>query len=889
MGNEQLLEQVEKLLDRCNDLRERRLCRSGLKVAMEAKRFAKSNRLLRPYLHACWQMMDCALYCCETEIGIDHAMEIIALTESDEKAKKFQHDFGTDQDQYSAAHHCISGYSYLAILTAMRNGYNSPLVHGALDDGIHVCRRNGMGGDLDHFWVFAVNTSTDAGDYDMGEHYARLITSTHDGYSFCGYDLLGEVYVLQGKLSAAFDVLKTGAPTAKTFHNLLEAKIRLAHQVEELCLLSSREAELPNLLQEFGYPDGMPEIPSREENVYHHCHQTINDALRQTIHGNFAEAESILLDHERFLLAHDNLCNWFSIRIQRIASRLLAAESGDNSFTDTDQLADELRRRASKACQWSSIRSLDAMLHRTVRLNPLGIAFPIDIGPYATEGTPISHAQIKLAMPLLEQVIPEPKKPEEEKEKSPLELEIASWYVPLKPLWAEEEQHDEEQTEAPFPKADELAAAEQEVFDKILQFTPDTLTEEEFLAAANLLSRLRLFGELAKIVESWTWMKRMILHFPDRGRPLGGLAYHGLLHRLSAAAADIEPASLGLPEPEELEKWISDAFEKEPNRVGIATIAGMIFRAHGNNREAQRYFSRANQIDRLDTYVTTSLAELYAEAERPRDALATIELYIRAGGRNPGVLWQATQIAFDNEMPQEFLSYHAALMELQPPTLMLDGQRVWALCRTKQWHEALQGLDRFEEKLGSPSRDRLFVRALCLAELGDNAWSVMVDQALNHTKGIAEGIIGVLFDPSEMLWNHLRTDTGERREKFEQFLFERGVVPDDFFSPDKPLGDDVPTRNLYRCYQKQPLSSEISAYAGWIQIPAEDAAYTATWFVFADTPEEATALALESQSRCYPLPAEPTECVFLDSYPAERSQVIAQGKRLKPPSEDSSS
>jgi tetratricopeptide (TPR) repeat protein len=339
-----------------------------------------------------------------------------------------------------------------------------------------------------------------------------------------------------------------------------------------------------------------------------------------------------------------------------------------------------------------------------------------------------------------------------------------------------------------------------------------------------------------------------------------------------------------LPEPEQLEKWIAEAFEKEPNRAGIATVAGMIFRANDNKREAQRYFSRATQIDRLNDYATVQLAELYEEAERPKDALATIELYTRAGGRHPGLLWQATQIAFRNEMPQEFLSYYTAYTALQPSYPMLDAQRIGMLCRTEQWDEAIKGLDALDVALESLGRDRLFVRALCQAELGDESWSATVEQALQHTEGEMEGLVGTIFDPSEMLWNRLKTHA-----QFEQFLFERNLVPNEYFVSGEVNDDeeDLPVRNLYRCTLTQPLSSDIPTYAGWVQISPEESAYHAWWFVVADSPEEATALALAAQARCYPFPAESVECELLDIYSCKQPQVIVQARRFSPENETS--
>ncbi|MCL2743590.1 MAG: hypothetical protein FWE67_07050, partial [Planctomycetaceae bacterium] len=48
----------------------------------------------------------------------------------------------------------------------------------------------------------------------------------------------------------------------------------------------------------------------------------------------------------------------------------------------------------------------------------------------------------------------------------------------------------------------------------------------------------------------------------------------------------------------------------------------------------------------------------------------------------------------------------------------------------------------------------------------------------------------------------------------------------------------------------------------------------------ADTPEEATALALTAQARCYPIPAECVECEHIDSYASMHPRVVAQGKRF---------
>lgn len=919
MDNEQLNEQFGELYEKYDALGNEQLIGSAMKGAMEAKRFAKSHRMLIPYLHACFSVTNFSQSLFEPEIGADHALEIIALVESEEKARKFQHDY--DEDHYQYTVHWISACAYdnLAKHTAARNGYNSPVVHGAVDDGIHVCRRTGKLECVDCFREYAVEICYASGDYEMGEHYARLCATSQNTQNtsdrrYNGYEDLILLSILRGRFSAGLELLKKAIPFIELYGDPKEAGFELAHRAELLCLLSGREQDLPSLMDEMGHGGSMPEIPSRDENPLHHLNQTINEAARCTCRNDFVGAEKILAEEERFLLGQQTLSRWFGIRVQRIASLLLADEAGMTLDVNVDSLAEELRRRASKACEWSTISALDTMLQRRVRLNPLGIAFPIDIGPYATEGTPISISPLNLALPLVEKSdVAQPEKDAEKPEKSAFELEIDGWLASLEPLWTALAEHEQRQHQLyhqhqqqgqssefrpePFPQTEELEKRERDVFEKIVQITPKTqtgpngeeITEAEFLASTAPLTRMSLLRNLDRAGECWSWFKRMQKNFPDRGRPLSTLAYHGFLFRNRAEEQNVDFVALDLPSNEELEQWISKAFELEPNRAGIATVAGMIFRAHGNSREAQRYFSRANQIDRVNEFAAVSLAELYEEADRPKDAMATIELYTRAGGRHPGLLWEGMQIAFRNEMPQEFLLYFDAYHETQPSYPMLDAQRIWALCVLERFNEALAMLDVLDGQVNEPGKDRLFLRALCQAELGDAAWIETFEEAMKCNGETT--LIGIAYDPCQRLWSHVKklSEVDARRDDFVRFLFERGIVPDDVFMPDdekneEETTEEPPVKGYFRCILRQPLIPDVPAYAGWIRL--SDTAYLAIWLVLADDEEEAGRLALEAQTRCYPTSAELLEIEQLNSYYAQKSQVVGQGKRFQPTSDN---
>ncbi|MDR3109419.1 MAG: hypothetical protein LBU65_07000 [Planctomycetaceae bacterium] len=890
MNDEELQNQFEELYKKSWKDNDRQLEQTAFKRMLEAKRLAKSHRLLIPYIWACISITDFAQELFELEIGADNALEMIALLENEEKARKFQDNFDWDEYQYVVYRFLSCAYHSLATHTALQYGFNSQIVHGAIDDGFQVCRRTGNLESIHWFRDYATVICFASADYEMGEYYTRTNIRQNIEHRLCDhFRNLFDLCFLQGKFNAAWEVLMSAIPVIETSHEPMKLGHQIANRAECLCILTGRKSELPSLLKRMNFADGMPEIPTRDEQPARHLDRLYNDTLKLILRQKFEEAENLFAEEERFLLARENLKDWFDIRVRRIAARLMSNESGNEPKNDFDSLTLELRQRASKACQWSAILSLDAMLNRSVRLNPMGIPFPIDIGLYATAGTPLSGAQLELTLPLIEkpQERPEPKK--EESEKSPLELEAGSWLAVLQPLWDEFFAHLDSESSEPFPKAKELAAAEQNTLEKILQFTPESsMSEEEFLAVARPLYRMQYLKEPEQIKTVWNWFDRFRRYFTDCGRIISAWTYCAFCFRECLQTSGNDPDTIGLPNDTELEQQITKAFELEPNRTNIAETAGMIFKSHGNLREAQRYFARACQLNRLAEYATVQLSQLYERAERPKDALATIDLYLHAGGRHPGLLWQAMQISYRNDMPREFLLYYKTYTAEQTTNSMLEGQRIWAFAVQEQWNNVLNALNPLDELLSVHGRDQLFLRALCQAELGDASWTDTFDNALNTEETGVEGLVGANYDPCRQLWNHIAKlpETNASRTKFEQFLYERGLVPQTLLYHEEPENENIEQteRGYYRCTLKQPLDIKFPAYAGWIRIPSEDKEYIAPWRVLAENEEEAIRLSLEAQNRCYPLPAELLECEQIDTFNAHKSQVVIQECRYKPAS-----
>jgi hypothetical protein len=134
---------LEALFDSIRTLQEKCLIATALRTTLEARRLAKAERSLVPYLTANFYVMNLAQDLFDPDAGREAAIENIALLESAERARAFQPDY--DEAEYEGTVQWMSACSYdnLATATGMLQGYNSPGMQACIADGIAVCRRTG--------------------------------------------------------------------------------------------------------------------------------------------------------------------------------------------------------------------------------------------------------------------------------------------------------------------------------------------------------------------------------------------------------------------------------------------------------------------------------------------------------------------------------------------------------------------------------------------------------------------------------------------------------------------------------------------------------------------------------------------------------------------------
>src|SRR5688500_7174471 len=86
-------ERLDGLLAGVSALRERCLVQSAMRTTLEARRLAKAERRLVPYLMANFYVMNLAQDLFDPEAGREAAIENIALLESPERARAVQADY----------------------------------------------------------------------------------------------------------------------------------------------------------------------------------------------------------------------------------------------------------------------------------------------------------------------------------------------------------------------------------------------------------------------------------------------------------------------------------------------------------------------------------------------------------------------------------------------------------------------------------------------------------------------------------------------------------------------------------------------------------------------------------------------------------------------------
>jgi tetratricopeptide (TPR) repeat protein len=886
---EDLDQRIGELHEKAGEHLEACLFRSAYRVYGELKRLGKTEQRVIPYINAVFHQMDLAQSLLEPRVTRDNAVELIALLEDEERARQMQPDFPVAHYEAESAWMTACAYENLAEATGMLEGYNSEGMHQCITDGVEVCRRTGKLACVNCFREYAAQVYTAADDLDMALHHARVIAANTGPYPDRGDRRhLGArneswLMLLQGQLDAAeaslqrsvsfCDGERVSIPLSSRLHALIELEtVRLLAGKQDPAETTATLAAaapptltlpppqpLPPRVGEGSGVGGAGRLPVGERPDLE-LRWALGDAVRACVRGDHAAALSLLTDWDRRLSERHCLHDWFETRLRLIAVQRLAGHPEKAAA-----LARPLEQRARKAHDWLTVRRLARLLDPAEAPSPLALLAPLPSGPFAGAAVrpalhaPQTEAAVETGPPSEagEEAAPQ----EEGAEATPLEDFVGELAERLEAV-------EDEAEGSPEPDA---------ILDELLALPPAEVTHP--LDACRLLNFVRyLTGDGSRGEAVWAWAEAVAGPFVQHAAALSLL---GVLGDVLRSTPNERLAEL-IPR-ERVEGLLRQSLDLDPDDVGSFARAGAYFLSEGNFGEAERCLARGFRLQRGNGYLAQRLAEVYNQTERPRDALAVLDLCLREGCDDPQIAWEAALAAFRLDQYDVMLTYLDRFEEMTEADVWASIYRATALLELGRPEEAGAALDEAEQRdpekmlpvhilrgcaaaaLGQPERYRELLGRVLAVRLA--AVEYLTVSGLNQ-------LFGRLWKASACLG-----EGDPLRAELRARVLQTGLAPDELFEEVRERGEEAEGLKYYRCLVRQPLDDAwadspacLSEQEGW-------EAYRILWGVLAADEDEARRRVLEWQAQCYPLLARVEEVELEADGFTDRPGVVWQGGR----------
>ncbi len=863
MSDEEL-DDVDQRLDEIEErIREAsRLCynRSVIRIAREGRRLAKQEHRLIPFLSFSFHLINSADDVLDMKQGNDVAVEMIALLEDEELARSFQSDL--PMDEYEHTKWWLTGFTYkkLATLTGHAQGYNSDGMHQCISDGMTVCRRTGNLRDTLHFREFAVEVYRSADDLEMALHFARGSLHLQDAddanRKVASADDVATLLSLQGNIAAAVEMVQEGWQYCLEFHNPYLAKLNFLPLAREVLAVAGRQdllAKLPRIVTEDEVID-LPEdqllrIPPQDECPYFKYLRDQSLAVEVACAGNAEEAIRLLHPWDRQLHQEQCLNRWFGVRCRLIAACRMAGRL-DQART----LAKSCEDVARQSRDWLTLRRLKWLLDESVPVTPLAIVGVPDCGTFASrpafESTATHNTEI---------------------EPPSVETPVAGADSPLSPLITslyERLEDSEGESEAVAVIADELLAID-----------PASISDHD--DAGRLLHLVRFVTGAAQSRAVLAWAQRILEHHPAQPMILSMFA------ALAAHLRELPGADLDdVVSPERVEAMFRQSLDLDFDSPTNFARAGIYYVRQENFGEAERCLARSYRLDRTSPIVALSLAEVYSMTDRPRDALAVLDMALRDGADDPQLAWEAALRANNLEQFEAALAYLDRFESEMPDHAWTNHYRAFSLLELNRPAEALAALDReAQNNADAPYPTQLQrVTAFGLLKAKDEFRQQLMELLsipLTSVTYLSPAGLQRLF---HRLWASadLLTSDDPLRRVFEDFLVATGLAANDFFDAIRVPSDGSKPKGevqFFRVIVRQPLDQEWRTSPGCLASDQDWIAYSVAWGVLAADEADARQRVLEWQQRCYPLPAEVHEVESSEETYQDFPGIVWQGQR----------
>ena len=824
---EALFAQIDELTDLCK-------YSSAVRVANEIRRLAKSEGRLVEYIRALFVAMNYGVSCLDPETGRDHALELIAILENEDRARQLQPDLPEDEYDWYRSRFSSCAYDNFARAVANIQGFNSEGMHACINDGLQVCRRTGKLECLKCFREYAAEVYEAADDLEMALHNARLGIShldpgPHDR-RWVGVKEESRLLLLQGQIEEALAGLQRGWSMRETYHDPYAATIEGGMLMKVLLTLNGREAELsqwvtPELAAKFT-------SPPRGEYPWYDLRADMFESFFAFCAGDRTKAIQLLEHWDPLLRRQKCLDEWFHVRLQLIATLRYAGQT-----ERVPGMAKQLEASATEARDYLTLRRLKRVLDSAAYPTPLGLLGDVTVGPFAAPRTDGPVILAPAIPPTDEAIAAAMLSPSVEPERPPSLLSPA-----IEKLVAELQ----------IAGAEPAFAA---VRAKVLALPPQSVIDDR--DASKLLQLLKYsLTHTADPEEIWAWAEAV-------GEPFGRMP-NIICHRavLGAILAQF-PVDPPVISAERIAELFRASMDLDPDSAFSHAQAGTFHLQQGNLSEAERCLSRACRLDRTASAPALQLAQVYSQTDRRRDGLAVLDMCLREGTQDPDVAWEAALYAYGLEQYEPVLTYLDRFDQWKPNSPWSGHYRAAALLELERYAEALTAAEADDKLNPEATYASLLQKVTAYAGLKrDEDCLVGLKQVLSiPLRTVTSLSVQGLARLHRRLWMALHPWSPEDPlvQNYETFLLGTGLAPNEMFaaireeSGQAPIEDGV---NFYRVLIRQTMDEtwKDSPYC----LAGEDdwTEYEAVWGVLAEDEDKARRLVVDMQGRAMDRTAE---------------------------------
>ncbi|MFO1040526.1 MAG: hypothetical protein U0941_02015 [Planctomycetaceae bacterium] len=863
---EDIDDKLEELSREISSLSEQCRYRTMLRVVHEARRLARVEQKLIPYLMAGFHLMNDSRNVLQPVPGREAAIELITLLESEDSARQFQPNLPEEKYEQTKWWMTACAYDNLAVNTAESNGYNSDGMHQCITDGIQVCRRTGKLQCIACFREYGTDVYIAADDLDMALHHARVgINNTepgpHDRRHVGAKDSV-RILVLIGQLEPAMEMLDLAWKLSEVYHSPYAGRLDTYSRAVELYHLAGcpeRLEKFPKILtqeegEEYDGPDDAVLIePDRDEFPAHFLDRELANSVVASCKGDYEAAAALLQPWDVLLREQKSLTRWFEVRLRLVANARLTGK-----MSRAVALAKPLEEAAKHARDFLTLRRLERLLDEAIPATPLALAGPVTIGPYADKTSlerPVDAGESSSSEGTADG------DDAEETPSTPLAETVNSFYMRMM-----------ESRGAP----DVLAG----ILEDVIAITPDGASDPE--DASRLMHIARFVGidpDHANAI--WNWSNAFVQRHPQHATILSMQA------ALAAHLLNLGDESLNdLITHERLEKQFRQSLDLEPNKGDNFARAGSYYLDQENYGEAERCLARGFRLMRTSGQIALKLAEVYSRTDRPRDAVAVLDMALREGCDDPDVAWEAALTAVRVEQYEAALTYLDRFDDLRPGEAWSNHYRACSLLELNRPAEAMSALDREQELNPGLTYHVEVQRASSLAGMKNvEEFRTQLEKVLAIP---VSSIDYLTANGLQRLYTRLWISTSEcvafddpAMVQLETRLLELGLAPNEIFIARRARQPEVEGDKVqfYRCIVHQPLDDRWESFPGRLAADEGWESYDIPWGVLAHDEAEAAAMVLEFQGRCYPLPAEVVEVEGDGEDYADKAGVVWQGYR----------